>query len=206
MTILRMTPEAEASGLTAEIYDADRRSLGYVPSHTKAMSLNPEAYLAWESLTKAISSSLGTRRYELVTLAAAQAIGSSHCRLAHGKKTLKVIGEEQLRAIAKDFHNAGLPAPEVAMMDYAVKLSTHAASMSGSDAKRLRDFGFSDREIADITLAAAARNFFSRAVLAIGVNLDVPEGIGEELKDALLAPLFRVQGPGIGGASGDAGG
>ena len=44
MTILRMTPEAEASGLTAEIYDADRRSLGYVPSHTKAMSLNPEAY------------------------------------------------------------------------------------------------------------------------------------------------------------------
>lgn len=109
MTILRMTPEAEASGLTAEIYDADRRSLGYVPSHTKAMSLNPEAYLAWESLTQAISSSLGIRRYELVTLAAAQAIGSGHCRLAHGKKTLRIIGEEQLRAIAKDFHDAGLP-------------------------------------------------------------------------------------------------
>ncbi|MDP9983109.1 hypothetical protein J2W14_002511 [Pseudarthrobacter oxydans] len=34
MTILRMTPEAKATGLTAEIYDADRRSLGYVPSHT----------------------------------------------------------------------------------------------------------------------------------------------------------------------------
>ena len=52
------------------------------------------------------------------------------------------------------------------MMDYAVKLSADAAFMTDSDAKRLRDFGFSDREIADITLAAAARNFFSRAVLA----------------------------------------
>ena len=206
MTILRMTPEAEASGLTAEIYDADRRSLGYVPSHTKAMSLNPEAYLAWESLTKAISSSLGIRRYELVTLAAAQAIGSSHCRLAHGKKTLRIIREEQLRAIAKDFHDAGLPEAEVTMMDYAVKLSTDAASMSESDAQRLRDVGFSDREIADITLAAAARNFFSRALLAMGVNLDVPDGISDELKDALLAPLSRVQGPGIGGASADGGG
>lgn len=201
MTILKMTPEAEASGLTAEIYDADRRSLGYVPSHTKAMSLNPEAYLAWESLTKAISSSLGLRRYELVTLAAAQGIGSSHCRLAHGKKTLKIFSEEQLRAIARDYHDAGLPEAEVAMMDYAVKLSTDAAAMTESDARQLRDFGFSDREIADITLAAAARNFFSRALLAMGVDLDVPGGISEELQDALLAPLVRVQVPGIGGAA-----
>ena len=194
MTILRMTPEAEASGLTAEIYDADRRSLGYVPSHTKAMSLNPEAYFAWEALTKAISSSLGIRRYELVTLAAAQAIGSTHCRLAHGKKTLQIIGEEQLLAIARDFHDAGLPEAEVAMMDYAVKLSADAAFMTDSDAKRLRDFGFSDREIADITLAAAARNFFSRAVLAMGVDLDVPDGVSEELQNALLAPLPQMRG------------
>ena len=205
MTILRLTPEAEASGLTAEIYDADRRSLGYVPSHTKAMSLNPEAFLAWESLTKAISSSLGIRRYELVTLAAAQSIGSSHCRLAHGKKTLSIISEEQLRAIAKNFHDAGLPEAEVAMMDYAVKLSTDAASMTEKDAQRLRDFGYSDREIADITLAAAARNFFSRASLAMDVDLDVPEGISAELQDALLTPLYRVQGPGTGSGSSGSG-
>jgi uncharacterized peroxidase-related enzyme len=189
MSILKMTSEAEASGLRAEIYDADRRSLGYVPSHTKAMSLNPEAYIAWESLVKAISSSLGLRRYELVTLAAAQGIGSSHCRLAHGKKTLKIISEEQLLAIARDFHNAGLPAAEVAMMDYAVKLSTDAAAMTDNDAQQLRDFGFSDREIADITLAAAARNYISRAVLAMAVDLDVPPDLSPDLQSALLAPL-----------------
>ncbi len=189
MTILKVTPEAEASGLTAEIYDADRRSLGHVPSHTKAMSLNPEAYLAWESLTQAISTSLGLRWYELVTLAAAQAIGSTHCRLAHGKKTLTIIPEEHLCAIAIDFHDAELPEAEVAMMDYAVKLSTDAAAMDDGDAQRLRDVGFSDREIADITMAAAARNFFSRALLALNVELDVPEGMSEQLKKALLAPL-----------------
>jgi uncharacterized peroxidase-related enzyme len=189
VAILKVTPEAEASGLTAEIYDADRRSLGHVPSHTKAMSLNPEAYLAWESLTQAISTSLGLRWYELVTLAAAQAIGSTHCRLAHGKKTLTIIPEEHLCAIAIDFHDADLPEAEVAMMDYAVKLSTDAAAMDDGDAQRLRDVGFSDREIADITMAAAARNFFSRALLALNVELDVPEGMSEQLKKALLAPL-----------------
>lgn len=187
MTILRMTPEAEASGLTAEIYDDDRRSLGYVPSHTKAMSLNPEAYVAWESLIKAISSSLGLRRYELVTLAAAQGIGSTHCRLAHGKKMLGIIGEDELIAIARDFHTAGLPEAEVAMMDYALKLSTDAAAMTEGDAQKLRDVGFSDREIADVTFAAAARNYISRSVLVF------PEGVSDELQDALLAPLPQMR-------------
>lgn len=193
MTILRMTPEAEASGLTAEIYEDDRRSLGYVPSHTKAMSLNPEAYMAWESLIKAISSSLGLRRYELVTLAASQGIGSTHCRLAHGKKMLGIISEDELIAIAKDFHTAGLPEAEVAMMDYALKLSTDAAAMTEDDAQKLRDVGFSDREIADITFAAAARNYISRSVLAMGVDLDVPEGVSGELQKALLAPLPQMR-------------
>lgn len=189
MAILRMTPEDEATGLTAEIYDDERRSLGYVASHTKAMSLNPEAFLAWEALTKAISSSLGLRRYELVTLAAAQAIGSSHCRLAHGKKMLSIMSEEELLAIASDFHTAGLAEAEVAMMDYAAKLCTDAASMTDEDTRRLRDLGFSDREIADITMAAAARNFISRSVLAMAVDLDVPRGMSEELKASLLGPV-----------------
>ncbi|MFE4196774.1 carboxymuconolactone decarboxylase family protein [Paenarthrobacter sp. NPDC056912] len=196
MSILNVPSEAEATGLTAEIYRADITSMGYVPSHTKAMSLNPEAHLLWESLTQAISSSLGLRRYELVTLAAAQAIGSSHCRLAHGKKTLTIIDEDQLIAIARVYHHAGLPPEEVAMMDYAVKLSTDAAAMNDDDAQQLRDSGFSDREIADITLAAAARNYFSRALLALAVDLDVPTGVSTELQSALLTPL-----PGDGGQS-----
>ncbi|PNI09758.1 carboxymuconolactone decarboxylase [Arthrobacter sp. AFG7.2] len=194
MAILRMTPEAEATGLTAEIYDDDRRSLGYVPSYTKALSLNPEAYLAFDSLLKAISTSLGPRRYELVTLAASQAIGSTHCLLAHGKKSLHIFSEEQLRAIARGFHDAGLSEAEVAMMDYAVKLCTDAARMTDEDTQRLRDLGFNDREIVDITMAAAARNFISRSVLAMAVDLDVPTGMSEELKISLLGSI-ALAGP-----------
>ena len=198
MSILRMTPEAEATGLIAEIYEDDRRSLGYVPSYTKALSLNPEAYLAAESLLKAVSKPLGPRRYELVTLAASQAIGSTHCRLAHGEKSLRLFTEEQLQAIARDFHTAGLSEAEVAMMDYAVRVCTDAADMTDGDTQRLRDLGFSDREIVDITMAAAARNFISRSVLAMAVDLEIPPGMSEELQSALLTPLFPLKIPGQG--------
>ena len=187
--ILKTTPEAEATGLTAEIYDDDLGSLGYVTTQTRAMAIAPEAFQAFEAMLGIISASMDLRRYELVTLAASQAIGSTHCRLAHGAKALKAFPEEELAAVARDYRNAGLTPAEVAMMEYAEKLSGDATAMTDADTLALRGHGFTDREIMDITLAAAARNFLSRAVLALAVDLDVPPVLSPALQDALLAPL-----------------
>ena len=74
------------------------------------------------------------------------------------------------------------------MMDYAVKVGTDAAALTDDDSLALRELGFTDREIVDITLAAGARNFFSRVLLALAVDLDVPEGLSPALREALLAP------------------
>ncbi|MET1088878.1 MAG: carboxymuconolactone decarboxylase family protein [Arthrobacter sp.] len=187
--ILKTTPVSEAEGLTSEIFDGETASLGYVPTHTQAMAIAPEAYLAFEAMLGAITASMDLRRYELITLAAAEAIGSTHCRLAHGVKSLQAFTEDQLAAIARDFRNAGLAPEEVAMMEYARKLSLNAAAMTDADTLELRGHGFTDRDIMDITLAAAARNYLSRALLALAVDLDVPPSLSPELREALLAPL-----------------
>ncbi|RAX50576.1 carboxymuconolactone decarboxylase family protein [Arthrobacter sp. AQ5-05] len=189
MGILQTTSEAEAVGATAAAYAADRAALGYVPSHTKVLALNPEAFEAWKALQSSITKSMGMRRYELVTLAAALGIGSRHCRLAHGNKALKYIDERELLGIATDYRSAGLAEAEVAMMDYAVKLSGDSAAMDESDSRRLRDLGFTDREIVDITLAAAARNYLSRILQALAVEIDVPPQLSEEMRGALLDPI-----------------
>jgi uncharacterized peroxidase-related enzyme len=187
--ILKTTPESEATGLTAEIYDDDTRSLGYVTTQTRAMAINPEVFQAFEAMLGAIGASMDLRRYELVTLAAARAIGSTHCLLAHGAKSLKVFSEDELAAVARDYGNAGLTPAEVGMMKYAEKLSRNATAMTDADTLELRSQGFTDREIMDITLAAAARNFLSRAILALAVDVDVPPVLSPELQEALLAPL-----------------
>jgi alkylhydroperoxidase family enzyme len=59
--------------------------------------------------------------------------------------------------------------------------------MTEADAQRLRDAGFSDDEIVDIAIAAAARNFYSRALHALGVPVDVPPDLSPALRDALLS-------------------
>ncbi|WP_431247761.1 carboxymuconolactone decarboxylase family protein [Leifsonia xyli] len=189
MSIIRTPEPSEATGEVATIYAEDIDDLGYVPSYTRVMAVNPEAVRAFEHLAGAIASQLGTRRYELVTLAAAQALQSQHCRLAHGRKTLTVMGENELEAIARDYHDAGLGEAEVAMMDYAARVATDSVSLTDADTLQLRELGYSDREIVDITLAAAARSYFSRSLQALGADVEVPPGLGDRLRDALLAPL-----------------
>ena len=76
MTFIRTIPVEEAEGKVKEMYDLDIRDFGFVGNGTRAMSLRPDAYLAWEALRKAVRAKMRLRRYELVTLATASAL---HC-------------------------------------------------------------------------------------------------------------------------------
>lgn len=185
MSIIRTATESEAVGLVAELYDDDLQGLGYVTSHTRAMAMNPEAAKAFEQLIRAIAGPMNKRRYELITLAAAEAIGSQSCRAAHSRKSLTYMDEAELIAVLRDFHHAGLSEAEVAMMEFAQKLSRDSSSMTDADSQRLRDLGFDDREIVDIALAAAARNYYSRALHALAVEVDVPPDLDADLRSAL---------------------
>lgn len=177
------------SPATQAIHDREIQEQGFVWDHTRVMSLNPEAFTAWRQMLSAISSGLGLRRFELITLAAASGTRSPHCRLAHGAKSLKLFTPEQLLLIAIDYHRAGLPEAEVLMMDFAYRIGTDPTGITDTDTLALRNAGFSDREIVDITLAAAARNYYSRAIQALGVVIEVPSALSKELAEALVRGL-----------------
>lgn len=188
------TPDLDAAtGHVAEMYDSDLRHDGFVFAYTRAMAVNPEAHQAFEALIRAIVPSIGVRTYELATLGAARAIGSPHCLLAHGRKTLRAgaMDEAQLERVARDYTDADLDPADVAVMAFAEKLSVAPQGMTDADTERLREVGFTDRQIVDITLAAAARNFFSRALQALAVPVDEVPGLSPALVDALLSPLDR---------------
>ena len=57
-------------------------------------------------------------------MAAAQALDSRYCLVAHSAVLAKDgMSVDQLRALLADFHDAGLAPVEVAMMEYARRLS-----------------------------------------------------------------------------------
>ena len=171
------------------MYDSDRKGDGFVFAYTRAMSVNPEAHEAFETLVRAIVPSIGLRTYELATLGAARAMGSEHCLLAHGRRSLRagIFDEDQLASLARDGVEADLDERDRAVLAYA-KLFDGCRGHDGTPTGRAGAVRVADREIVDITLAAAARNFFSRALLALAVPVDDVPGLTPALVAALRAP------------------
>jgi len=60
--------------------------------------------------------------------------------------------------------------------------------MTEQDSRRLRELGLTDREIVDVALAAAVRNYYGRALHALAIEVD-PRA--RDLGPALLEALTK---------------
>jgi len=178
---------AQASADVRAIYEKTQAPLAFVPNYAKIFSHRPQVLAAWSGLLASIRANLDPRRYELVTLAAARALRSSYCMLAHGSVLRRqCYSAAELAAIAKDTATAGLAPADVAMMAFAEAVARDASAITEADVRSLRAHGFTDAEIFDIAATAAARCFFAKLVDALGGE---PDAIYAELEDDLKRQL-----------------
>ena len=173
MAFIHTTPIDEATGDVREMYDRQRKSCGFVPNYAKVFSHRPEVMRRWAGLLSGITRHLEPRRFELVTLAAAQALRSSYCSLAHGKALTAFFSEEEVQAIAADADLAPLSPAETAMMRLARKVARDATAVTAGEVAELQALGFADEEIFDIVATAAARSFFTKLLDGLGTEADV---------------------------------
>lgn len=187
MSFISPVSEDQASAEVKQMYDKSLEAQGYIPNYLKAFSHRPQVMEAWNNLLRSIRTNLDTRRYELVTLAAARALKSSYCMLAHGSILQKdFFSSDQLTLIAQNDHSADLTSAEMAMMAYAEQVVRDATAITQDDIDQLRMHGFSDAEIFDITTTATVRCFFSKTLDALGVEADETYlELDEELRQTL---------------------
>ena len=92
-----------------QLYAADVADQGYVVNYTRVFALWPEVLAGWAQLNGAIMHGMDLRRYELLTLAAARALRSTYCTMAHGRLLRdRFYDPETVRRIATDHTRAGL--------------------------------------------------------------------------------------------------
>ncbi len=73
--------------------------------------------------------------------------------------------------IARDFRSAGLDEEDLAMLEYAEKITVHGEEIDQADIEKLRRAGWTEREILDIAALTCYRIFISRMADALGVEL-----------------------------------
>ncbi|MFN8574703.1 MAG: peroxidase-related enzyme [Gemmatimonadaceae bacterium] len=173
MAFIQTVPVSDSTDDVRAMYAQSQKALGYVPNYAKLFSHRPAVMDAWGSLLRSIRSTLDTRRYELATMAAAHALRSSYCLLAHGTILSRdFYGPDQTTQIAHDFTRADLSPTDVAIMSFAERIARDATSVGAADIQQLRDYGLTDAEIFDVAAAAAVRCFFSKLLDALGAEPD----------------------------------
>jgi uncharacterized peroxidase-related enzyme len=175
------TPDAK------RLRDQDAATWGYVPNFTTLFSLRPAAYRAWRQLNGAIRDAMDARRFELVTTAAAAALRSSYCTLAHGRILARDhMPPADVAALVTAPDTPDLPAVDRAIAAFATRVARGADKIDEADIKELRAHGLADDEIFDVVLAAAARCFFSTCLEATGTQPDAAFAtLDPQLRDAL---------------------
>ncbi|HEX5997725.1 MAG TPA: peroxidase-related enzyme [Jiangellales bacterium] len=183
---------AEQSPDIERMFDTDTKAMGYLPNYTRLFAHSPAAYAAWLQLMGTVRAGMELRRYELATLAAARALKSSYCGLAHGKVLRdKFFDPQTVAAIASDHASAGLSAQEVAVVDFAGKVAADASSVTEADIAALRSHGLDDAEIFQVILAVGVRCFFSTVLNAAGAQ---PDQAYDEILDPDLRQALRFGG------------
>ena len=82
-----------------------------IPNYERTFAGRPDAYAAWRALAATISGGMDHRTYEIATVAAARALRSTYCSLAHGEVLLERYADRDgLRALLAAADGVGVKA------------------------------------------------------------------------------------------------
>jgi uncharacterized peroxidase-related enzyme len=75
-----------------------------------------------------------------------------------------------VKALEEDYQSAPISEQDRIMLDYVVQVTKDATRISPADLDRLRETGFNDQAILQITLIASWFNYINRVADALGVG------------------------------------
>lgn len=169
-------PVAERNELTSEtqaLFDELESKLGFVPNVFRAFAWREPRFTLWRTHfddLMAPSPGLGKAEREMISVVVSMQNQCLYCLTAHGF-AVRALLKDPLKGdrITLDYTRAGLTEREIAMLDYAVKITLEPAACDEEDLDELRRVGFADEDIWDIAEVAAMFNYTNRLASATGM-------------------------------------
>ncbi|HEX8827962.1 MAG TPA: peroxidase-related enzyme [Xanthobacteraceae bacterium] len=144
--------------------------LGFVPNVLKAYAFDSpklSAFVAMYNDLMLAPSGLSKLERELIAVAVSAQNRCYYCLVAHGAAVRQLSGDPPLgELMVMNYRAARLSKRERAMLDFAVKLTAEPWLVEEEDRARLRDAGFSERDIWDIAAVAGFFNMTNRVASA----------------------------------------
>lgn len=158
---------------TQKYFDICTDKLGMIPNVLQAYAFDIEKLNAFTALyndTMLAQSGLSKLEREMIAVVVSSINKCFYCLVAHGAAVRQLSGDPALgEMMVMNYKVADLDARQRAMLDFAAKLTKACADVEEADRQGLRDVGFSDRDIFDISSVAAFFNMTNR--VASGIDM-----------------------------------
>lgn len=175
MAFVKKIPEEKAGPELRDLYAQIRSSYGFLPNYFQALGLMPALIRAERALADTILADGELSRIvkEHILLVVSGINSSSYCIAAHLELLRKLGVEKSLgRKLATKYQSAGLAANELALLQFADKLTRDASSVSKADVNALFAASWSEKAVIEATLVAAWGNFINRVAFGLGLVAD----------------------------------
>ena len=174
-------PVPNLDNLPADILErilAVQEKARFIPNVFLALAYRPAEFRAFFAYYDAImereGSTLSPAEKEMIIVATSAANGCQYCVIAHGA-LLRVFAKEPLLAdqIAINYLHAPISPKQKAMLSFSVKLCRTPELMQESDYAALREHGFDEEDILDISGVTAFFGLSNRMAIVMNMQSNV---------------------------------
>ena len=147
-----------------------QQKLGFIPNVLAAFAKFPKQFEGFTKLYNALmlgESGLTKLEREMIAVTVSSENHCFYCLVAHGSAVRELSNDPQLgERIAANFRSAELPKKQEELLNFTKKLTKDPSEIVENDRKILRDVGYTDRDIWDISAIVGLFNMTNRLASA----------------------------------------
>ena len=145
--------------------------IGFIPNVLAAFAKFPKQFEGFTKLYNSLmlgESGLTKLEREMIAVTVSSENHCFYCLVAHGSAVRDLSNDPQLgERIAANFRSAELPRKQEELLSFAKKLTRDPSEIGEQERKKLRDVGYTDRDIWDISAIVGFFNMTNRLASAI---------------------------------------
>ena len=147
-----------------------QQKLGFIPNVLAAFAKFPKQFEGFTKLYNALmlgESGLTKLEREMIAVTVSSENHCFYCLVAHGSAVRELSKDPQLgERIAANFRSAELPKKQEELLNFTKKLTKDPSEIGENDRQKLRDVGYTDRDIWDISAIVGLFNMTNRLASA----------------------------------------
>ncbi len=144
--------------------------IGFIPNVLAAFAKFPKQFEGFTKLYNSLmlgESGLTKLEREMIAVAVSSENHCFYCLVAHGSAVRELSNDPQLgERIAANFRSAELPKKQEELLNFTKKLTRDPSEIKENDRKKLRNVGYTDRDIWDISAIVGLFNMTNRLASA----------------------------------------